>query len=180
MSELVNKSKLFIFSKNGTLCPGVVEKNGKSHAPNTLETQEYYPEVSAKCAELKANGHSLAVVSNEGGVAFGILAADEAELLVKTAMEFIDGNAFRVSFYHPRGNTPPWNQDHRSRMPQPGMLIELMQQLNFKPSDTVMVGDWESDREAAQAAGCTFIWANEFFERDDDFSDRLHAAMGVK
>lgn len=178
--NVTSKGKLFILDKDGTLCPGVVEKNGKSHAPNRLEDQQYFDDVAPKCNELLAQGHTLAVASNQGGVAFGIFPADEAELLVSAAAAFIGAAAHRVCFYHPKGHVAPWNIEHRNRKPLPGMLIELMQQLNFKPSDTVMVGDWESDRQAAQAAGCTFIWANDFFERNDPFADRLHAALGMK
>lgn len=176
----ITKGKLYIFDKDGTLCKSVVETGGKSHAPNRLEDQEYFDDVVAKCNELIEQGHTLAVASNQGGVAFGIFTADEAELLVSAAAAFIGAKAHRVCFYHPKGRISPWNMEHRNRKPQPGMLIELMQQLNFTPEQTVMVGDWQADQEAAKAAGCEFIWANDFFERNDPFADRLHTAMGVK
>jgi D-glycero-D-manno-heptose 1,7-bisphosphate phosphatase len=172
--------RLYVFDKDGCLCKSVEGKNGSTHAPNRLEDQEYFEDVALKCAELIAAGNTLAVASNQGGVAFGIFTADEAELLVKAATEYIGGKAYRVCFYHPKGRVAPWNQEHRTRKPQPGMLIELMQSLNFSPQNTIMVGDWTSDKEAAEAAGCEFRWAHEFFERVDPFADRFHAALGVK
>lgn len=180
-NEIVSDKRLYIFDKDGTICKSVIEpKSGKSHAPNTLETQEYWEDVSLVIAQLKSEGHKIAVASNQGGVAFGIFSADEAELLVQAAAEYISADAYKVCFYHPKGHVAPWNQEHHTRKPQPGMLVELMAQFNKQPSDTIVVGDWKTDQDAAEAAGCQFIWANKFFERDDPFADRFHAALGVK
>lgn len=43
------------------------------------------------------------------------------------------------------------------RKPWPGMLLELMAKLQFSPDHTVMVGDHESDQQAARAARCAFL-----------------------
>lgn len=181
MTTEITAGKLVIFDKDGCLCKSVTEKkSGKTHAPNRLEDQEYFDDVAPICKELIEQGNTLAIASNQGGVAFGIFSADEAELLVSSAAAYIGAAAHRVCFYHPKGHVAPWNMEHRNRKPQPGMLIELMQQLNFTPANTIMVGDWKSDQEAAQAAGCGFIWAHEFFGRVNPFADRFHAALNVK
>jgi len=39
------------------------------------------------------------------------------------------------------------------------------------PSETLMVGDRVEDKAAAEAAGCDFIWAWEFFGRDKPSED---------
>jgi D-glycero-D-manno-heptose 1,7-bisphosphate phosphatase len=180
MNELISSKRLVVFDKDGTLVKGVIGKNGKSHCPDTLETQEYFDDVESKCAELVRGGAILTVSSNQGGVAFSILTSDEADLLVRAATEYIGGLGYRVSFYHPNGKIAPWNQDHRTRKPAPGMLFDLMEQCEFTSANTVMVGDWDTDKQAAEAAGCAFIWANDFFERSNPFADRLHSIMDVK
>ena len=178
MSDLTNQRKLYIFDKDGTLAKSVVNsKTGKSHAPNRIEDQEYFEDVRPRCEALRAQGHKLAVASNQGGVAFGIFSADEAGLLVQAAAAYIGAESYEVCFCHPAGKVAPWNTESDHRKPAPGMLLTLMERLQFAPENTVMIGDWDSDREAAQAAGCAFIWANDFFDRDDEFADRLHAAM---
>lgn len=177
-TEISMSRKLYIFDKDGCLAKSVAGKNGKTHAPNRLDEQDYFDDVESKCNQLIQEGHVLAVASNQGGVAFGIFPADEAELLVRAAAEYIGALAYRVCMYHPQGRVAPYNVDHRNRKPAPGMLIELMAELGFSPDQTVMVGDWDSDKQAAEAAGCQFIWAHEFFGRVDPFADRMHAAMG--
>lgn len=53
------------------------------------------------------------------------------------------------------------------RKPNPGMLLSAMECYGIPSKDTVMVGDWDEDREAAQKAGCAFVHADKFFGRDD-------------
>jgi D-glycero-D-manno-heptose 1,7-bisphosphate phosphatase len=177
MTHIQKSGKLIIFDKDGCLVKSVEGKNGKSHAPNTLETQEYFDDVEQACAELRAAGNVLAVASNQGGVAFGIFGADEATALVKAAADYIGAASYRVCLYHPKGRVHPYNFEHPNRKPAPGMLKELMQELGYTPEQTLMVGDWDTDKQAAEAAGCGFVWAHEFFGRVDPFADRLHNAM---
>ena len=54
-----------------------------------------------------------------------------------------------------------WRRDWRK--PEPGMLIQAMQDAGAAPADTLYVGDSPDDQRAAQAAGCHFAWAGEFF-----------------
>lgn len=56
------------------------------------------------------------------------------------------------------------------RKPQPGMLKKAMQYAAGRyvsPSKTLMVGDSAEDKDAAINAGCDFMWADAFFQRDD-------------
>lgn len=175
----VQAKRLFVFDKDGTLAKSVIEKNGKSRCPNRIEEQDYYDDVAPKCRDLLRAGHTLAVASNQGGVAFGIFPAHEAELLVSEAAAHIGAKAYRVCFHHPKGRVSPWNEDSPNRKPAPGMLLELMETLGFTPAQTTMIGDWESDKQAAEAAGCAFEYAGQFFGRNDPFADRLHEAMNV-
>lgn len=50
------------------------------------------------------------------------------------------------------------------RKPAPGMLLAAMEYYGISPEQTLMVGDSDDDRLAAEAAGCQFILAEEFFK----------------
>lgn len=159
---------LYIFDKDGTLCRGVPSsgsRGSKTHAPNRLEDQVYFDDILPVIAELKRGGHKIAIASNQGGVAFGIFSEEVARSLVEAAAHHIGADTFRVCCYHPKGNTPPYNADHPDRKPNTGMLISIMNELEYSPAQTIMVGDWATDEEAAQDAGCEFVWADEFFGR---------------
>jgi histidinol phosphatase-like enzyme len=181
MNDLIRK-KLVVFGKNGVLCPGVTDqRTGKSHAPNSLEFQNYFDGVDLKCAELIADGNTLCVMSNEGGVAFGIMSEDDAKLLTQAAAEYIGAKGWRVSCTHPKGKVAEFARESENRLPAPGMIVELMHEFGFLPQDTLVVGDWQFEKEAAANAGCKFMYAHQFFNRTSDpFADRLHAALDVK
>lgn len=56
--------------------------------------------------------------------------------------------------------------DATFRKPIPGMLLDFMREYNVNPDRTLMVGDSEDDSSAAIAAGCEFIDAAVFFNRE--------------
>jgi D-glycero-D-manno-heptose 1,7-bisphosphate phosphatase len=126
---------------------------------NTIEEQALLPGVAEKCAQLRAAGHGLAVASNQGGVAFGHLSLARAEALVAHAADMIGAEDWELCPHHPEAG----DEACLCRKPAPGMLLALMYRLGYPPEETVFVGDQESDRLAALAAGCGFVWAEVFF-----------------
>lgn len=149
---------LVIFDKDGTL----ISSLGKRPA-NTIAEQHFLPGVLAKCAALRQQGHVLAVASNQGGVAYGMLSRAEARALVRDVARQIGASAWRCCPHHPQGRVPEYAIPCDCRKPQPGMLRSIMYTLGFAPADTLYVGDQDSDRLAAKAAGVRFISAKEFF-----------------
>ena len=154
---------LIIFDKDGTL----IASHGKRPA-NTPAEQQPLPGVAKKLAALRAAGHTLAIASNQGGVAWGFLSEREAQALVKDAAAKVGGVDFwrcccydeRAAQRNPRS---PFARSSPRRKPAPGMLREIMSAAGFAPTETLMVGDQDSDRLAAEAAGCRFVWAAYFF-----------------
>ena len=63
-----------------------------------------------------------------------------------------------------KDDDPSWSKEWRK--PQPGMLLQAMNDADVLPSETLFVGDFNTDYEAAAHAGCSFAWADEFFGRE--------------
>jgi len=150
---------LIIFDKDNTL---IAPCNGRP--ANTVAEQRLLPGVVEKCAELREQGHVLAIASNQGGVAFGYLTQLEAQVLVRHAARLIGAADWEMCPHHPGGTITPYTQACTCRKPAPGMLHTLMRRLRYTPRNTIYIGDQDTDRQAAQAAGCRFIWASEFFK----------------
>ena len=162
-----NEMALYIFDKDGTLVGGA---NGRpANKPNE---QQPLPGVVAKIAALRAAGHKIAIASNQGGVAWGFISEAQARELVRDAAEKIGGVDFwRCCCYDERAAAKnpgaPFARKSYRRKPAPGMLREIMRAAGASAEDTIMVGDQDSDRQAAEAAGVRFVWAADFFGGDD-------------
>ena len=151
--------RLYIFDKDGTICRS---KSGKKFI-NSVEDQELIPGVLDKINQLKADGHKIAIASNQGGVAFGFMAYTEARNIIEHASDLIKADYCIFCPCHPSGNVPPYNRESENRKPNPGMILYCV--AYFDIQDAVFIGDRPEDEEAARRAGVDFMWAKEFFER---------------
>lgn len=143
---------LYIFDKDGTLIMGY---NGRP--ANIPEEQIVLPNVIETIAQLQDNGHKVAIASNQGGVEMGYLTNVDAIYLMMDCAQKIGAPNADFDF------CPHFVSPCECRKPRPGMLLHLMELTGFDAKDTIMVGDQESDRLAAQNAGCQFQWAHDFF-----------------
>jgi D,D-heptose 1,7-bisphosphate phosphatase len=103
-------------------------------------------------------GYYTFVVTNQAGVAHGYYDEDairqlhgwmQAELHAEGA--HID--AYEYCPFHPNGVVAPYCQDSDLRKPGPGMLKKLMADWPVDAGRSLMIGDRDSDIQAASAAG---------------------------
>ncbi|MFZ5888318.1 MAG: HAD-IIIA family hydrolase [Chloroflexota bacterium] len=159
--------KLVIFDKDGTLV-GVPDPAANRPA-NRPEEQVLLPSRREKIRALRKQGVQIALASNQGGVAWGFISAQDALRLMADVARKVGGvAAWRFCPHDARAAGKPNAREEYAipcgcRKPAPGMLIDLMDALGVTPEETVFVGDRDEDRLAAQAAGVRFMWADEFF-----------------
>lgn len=151
----------YIFDMDGTLTyKGPKEPEGWVRFPGE---QMLLPNVAETCESLRAQGHTLAVASNQGGVAMGYLTEYEARALVSNAASMIGADFFEFCPYHPEGILPEYTRDADCRKPRPGMILDILRKAGTPPEDAMYVGDRPEDETAASAAGVGFSWAADFF-----------------
>lgn len=138
---------LVIFDADGTLTP----QRATSRTPFE---HRLLPGVAEKCSTLRADGYTLAVASNQGGAR----REKNPRLSFGYVLNFLRWLQRELGLAACKFATRP-----PRKKPSPAMLNELMAELGFTPDQTIFVGDQESDREAAQAAGVSFQWATDFF-----------------
>jgi D-glycero-D-manno-heptose 1,7-bisphosphate phosphatase len=149
---------LYIFDKDNTIIARLGDR-----PTNTIEEQHLLPGVAERVAQLHRDGHKLAVASNQGGVAFGYLSQEQAEALVAHAARLIGTKDYVYCPHHPDGTDFRYAIACTCRKPQPGMIIQLMLRNGMSVKETIVIGDQESDRLAAEAADVRFEWAKDFF-----------------
>jgi D-glycero-D-manno-heptose 1,7-bisphosphate phosphatase len=103
-------------------------------------------------ARLADCGYELVVVSNQRGVARGIV--DEAflrasEKAINQALA-VHGMAVAAFYYCPHEA----DEDCECRKPRPGMLLRAARERDLDLASSWMVGDSATDIEAGTAAGC--------------------------
>lgn len=132
--------KLVIFDADGTLTPSRGGSCG-------LWTARLLPGVGEKCARLRAQGATLAIASNQSA------RRPRAEVVQQLRWTQEAIGAFTVR----------WATTADRRKPAPAMLNEILRAVGVSPSETLFVGDQQTDFLAAQAAGVGFMFANVFF-----------------
>ncbi|HZA79288.1 MAG TPA: HAD-IIIA family hydrolase [Acidimicrobiales bacterium] len=109
------------------------------------------PGVAGGLARLRAAGVKLAVVSNQSGVARGLLTTDQVEACNARVAELL--GRFDLMLWCPHG--PGEGCD--CRKPAPGMVVEAALRLGVPVPRCAVVGDIAADMEAARAAGAVGV-----------------------
>ena len=103
-------------------------------------------------------GWTVVVVTNQSGVARGYYHEEDVHNLHLWMNEELNRMGARIdAFYfcphHPRGAIDRYTRECDCRKPQPGMLLQAMEDWQADPESSFLIGDKESDVEAAAAAG---------------------------
>lgn len=131
---------------------------GGKKCPNHPSEQRIMPGRKEKLTELKKAGYKLIAITNQGGIGAGYMTESQCkECLVDLDKQL--GGVFDKMYYakaHPKENHP-WTK------PNPGMLQEASREFNLDLKKSIMVGDRDTDKGAAENAGTQFRWAKDFF-----------------
>ena len=165
---------LYLFDLDDTITKPI---KGKIF-PETEHDRIFLPGRQSKLDELHASGKKIAIVSNQGGAAWGMVRPEILQAALKDLLrDRID--AYFICYHDtsekarnsPRTITSLTLPDlykgkWERRKPGPGMLIEAMDHFNVGPENTLFVGDRSEDQGAAQAAGTHFMWSWSYFQDD--------------
>ena len=157
--------------------------HGYVHRPDQVEWVEGARET---VKWLNDAGYYVFVVTNQGGIAHGYYSEQSVHDLHAWMQQLLQGmgahiDAFEHCPFHPNGVVEKYRSDSEFRKPQPGMLLKLQREWSTAPARSFMVGDRDSDVEAAIAAGLRgfkFTGGNllDFLKRSVPLAQRTDAA----
>jgi D-glycero-D-manno-heptose 1,7-bisphosphate phosphatase len=105
------------------------------------------PNAKALLDRLRAAGLPLAVVSNQSGVGRGYITAEQVDAVNRRVDELLGPFAgFFVCLHSP-------DEFCECRKPKPKLILDAARALGVDPACCVVVGDRDSDIEAARNAG---------------------------
>jgi D-glycero-D-manno-heptose 1,7-bisphosphate phosphatase len=139
--------------RDGTL----VEEVPYLHDPARLVL---VPGAGPALAALAAAGYALVVVTNQAGVAHGYygeaaVARVHHRLRALLAADGVRLDGIWYCPHHPAGVVDGYARTCRCRKPAPGMLQEAAATLGLDLAASYLIGNHETDVEAAVAAGAT-------------------------
>ena len=107
---------------------------------------------------LKDAGYWIFVVTNQAGIARGLYGESDVVRLHQWVNSELASlgcaiDAFYFCPHHPEAGDSPYRRDCDCRKPLPGMLLRAMAEFPVQRQGSFLVGDRQTDLEAAHAAG---------------------------
>jgi D-glycero-D-manno-heptose 1,7-bisphosphate phosphatase len=106
----------------------------------------------------KDKGYRLVIVTNQAGVAHGYYTEADYAALTSAYTKALKEQGVELDrvahcYHHTNGKRDDYRRSSFWRKPNPGMIMETALALNIDLSRSVMIGDRETDLQAAQKAG---------------------------
>ena len=155
----MNKLKTVFVDRDGVI------NQERSDYVKSISELEIYPNVAKNIKLLKDAGFLVIVITNQSAVNRGIITHeivsqihDSIQDHLKKYGTFLDG-----FYYCP--HTP--DENCNCRKPKPGLLEKAILELNVDLNSSWMIGDSDSDIEAADSIGCKSIKISNNFSLDN-------------
>ena len=156
----MSPKRLLLIDRDGTI-------NEKPKQGEYVARQEDFKLIAqnvdamVKLAEI---GFQFAVITNQAGVARGVVDPDELDrihqYMVSTLAE--RGVTVRGVYVSPHH----WEEESFDRKPNPGLFFKASQELQFRLDRVIYVGDDIRDCQAAANAGCSMVYITADGEND--------------
>lgn len=177
-------NKAVFLDRDGT----IVEDVGYLNSPEQLQ---FIPGSIEAIKMLNEAGYKVVVITNQAGVARGLITENMLQTIDKTLHKWILNNGAHLDgvYYcphHPEHGVYPYKQVCECRKPHPGLIKRAHRDLKIDLAQSYMVGDKASDIEAGKRAGTKTVFVNtgrgpeekpKLKEKPDHMSDNLRQAV---
>ncbi len=155
--------KAVFLDRDGVINELVYHKEqGIVDSPFTVGQFRLLPGVSEAIKKLREMDYKAILVSNQPGMAKGILSAEAFDNIRDKMKEelakegsLLDGEYY--CFHHPEAKAEKFRVNCKCRKPNPGLIIQAAQDMCIELSESWMIGDNLSDVKAGKRAGCRTI-----------------------
>ncbi len=160
--EIVPARRAVFFDRDGVLCRD-------ADYLNSLENFEVFPDVGM-LNSLKDKDFLLIGVSNQSGIARGVVSREFTEGINRVFIERYGFDAFYYCPHHPDDNCA-------CRKPSPGMALLARSEFNIDLRSSIVVGDKDSDMLLARNIGAEALLVTTGKAADSVHADRVFDSL---
>lgn len=154
MGEHEIRKRAVFLDRDGVLNRPVV-RDERPFPPVQVNEFELYPDARSACAQLKAAGFLLVVVTNQPDVGRRTQSREVVEAMhAKLCAAIPSLDAIEVCFHAGAAQGEPCE----CRKPKPGMLLRAAAALDVDLPKSFLIGDRWRDIDCAHAAGCRAVF----------------------
>ena len=161
---MVNFKKAVFFDRDG-----VINKERKNYV-KTIEELEIFPNIIEPIKKLKNSGFVIIVVTNQSAINRGLITHKKVEEIHSTIQEYLKKYGTKIDGFYYCPHRP--DENCQCRKPKPGLLFKAADELQLNLQSSWLIGDNDTDTQAAITAGCRAI-------RIDSNNDLQHAVQQI-
>jgi len=151
------------------------------------EDFEFVPGVLDLLRAAQTRGLLLVVITNQSGIARGYFTQEDYARLERYMRDRLSAENVQLSAvyacpHHPEGKLPEFAISCSCRKPQPGMIHRAQTDLDLDLANSLLVGDKDSDLQAAKRAGVGRAFLVQHSTNDSErgiFDEPLAAIMSA-
>ena len=119
---------------------------------------EFIDGVFDACHAFQEAGYEIVIITNQSGIGRGYYTEQDFHALTNWMISQFNQRGIDILDvyfcpHHPKNANPPYLQRCACRKPQPGMLLQAIQEHKLDARHSIMIGDKSSDMTAARNAG---------------------------
>jgi D-glycero-D-manno-heptose 1,7-bisphosphate phosphatase len=174
----MKKRKAVFLDRDGT----IVAHEPYLSSPDQLRL---LPNAAKGIRLFKEHGYLIIVVTNQSGIARGFFDEERLMLIHKKLMSMLKDEGVEIDDicycpHHREGVIEHYKVDCDCRKPKPKMLLDAAKQYHIDLTQSLMIGDSESDMLAGKNAGCTCVFIRNGCMNDASITPRIGMDYVVK
>jgi len=113
-----------------------------------IEDFEFIDGVFETCRYFQDRGYLIIIITNQAGIARGKYTEEDFEILTKWMIKEFEKENIKISKVYHCPHHPDFSSECECRKPNPGMIQQAKKDFNIDLSQSILVGDKNSDIEA--------------------------------
>lgn len=158
---MIEKNKAIFLDRDGVL------NKKRSDYVKSINELKIFPNIEKEISKLKMKGFLIIVITNQSVINRGIITIEELEKIHSAIQKVLVKSKTSIDRFYFCPHRPDENCE--CRKPNPGLILQAMNEFSIDASKSWMVGDSITDIQAGEKAGCKTI----LLKKTDSFANIL-------